>query len=303
MMTFTYKPRLTLTADLHPGYRLLRLRGIGAFGEVWEAEHASGENVALKFISCASTQGGGNLELRSIQVIQTLSHRHLTRIERVWCAGAFLIIAMELADGSLADLYDIYQAERGAGMPASHLLPLMTHAARALDFLNNQTHLINGQRVTVQHCDIKPANILLFGETVKLSDFSVTTTMRGPSKEHRRSGTPAFAAPEVFHGSLSNRTDQYALAVCYCQLRGGTPFPDVPSTFVPSYMPLRPDLSILTPEEQGPLARALAPAPEGRWPSCGELIDELHTRTSTPRSASSPYLARPELGRGPRQQE
>jgi serine/threonine protein kinase, bacterial len=292
MTAKTNMPRLNLSAELHPGYRLLRLRGAGGFGEVWEAERASGEKLALKFLSGAGTHGGGNMELRSIQIIQALSHRHLVQIEQVWCAGAFLVIAMELADGSLADLFDIYQTEGCAGLPASHLLPMMAQAAKALDFLNNHTHLINGQHVTVQHCDINPANILVFGETVKLSDFSLTTMLTGPIKHHRRSGTPAYAAPEVFHGTLTNRTDQYALAICYCRLRGGYPFPDTPATFIPTYTRPAPDLSMVTPAEQPALARALSPVAENRWPSCGDLIDELHKRTATLKAASNPYLRR-----------
>jgi serine/threonine protein kinase len=285
--------RINITADLHPGYRLLRLRGVGGFGEVWEAERLSdGGKVALKFLPCVGFRGGANLELRSIQIIQGLRHRYLIEIEKVWCAGAFLIVAMELADGSLLDLFDVYRDELGMGMPAAHLLPLMAQAAKALDFLNNSWHQINGQRVTVQHCDINPANILVFGEAVKLSDFSLTSMLTGPTKDHRRAGTTAYAAPEVFQGSLTNRTDQYALAVCYCRLRGALPFNDTPSQFLPTYVRPNPDLTMLSAVEQPVLARAMSRVPEDRWPSCGDMIRELHKRTGTPVKASSPYLRR-----------
>jgi serine/threonine protein kinase len=199
---------------------------------------------------------------------------------------------MELADGSLLDLFDVYKAERGDGMPPDHLLPLMTQAGRALDFLNTEPHMVGGRRVHVQHCDINPANILIFGETIKLTDFSLTTALTGPTKDHRRAGTPAYAAPEVFHGSLTNRTDQYALAVTYCKLRGALPFKDTPPAFLTSYTRPAPDLSMLTSAERPALARALSPVPEDRWPSCGELIKELHKVTSTRKSASNPYLRR-----------
>jgi hypothetical protein len=81
---------------------------------------------------------------------------------------------------------------------------------------------------------------------------------------------------------VSDRTDQYALAVCYCVLRGGRlPFPDTPDHFAPNYTRPAPDLSMLSPAERPAVARALAPVPPDRWPSCGELIAEL-TRQAAP---------------------
>ena len=287
--------RLNISPDLHPGYRLVCLRGIGGFGEVWEAEKENGNRVALKFLHCTGARGTAAMELRSLQIVQGLRHAHLIEIDRVWCAGAFLIVAMELADGSLTNLLEMYRDQNGSGLPAGHLLPLLTQAAKAIDFMNDRLHLVDGKQVGIQHCDITPSNLLLFGETVKLSDFSLTTMMNGSVKSNRRAGTTAYAAPEVFRGWLTHRTDQYALAVCYCQLRGGLPFHDSPDTFQPSYARPLPDLSMLTPAERPALARALSPVPEDRWGSCGQLIKELQVRTSTPKSASNPYLRRKPL--------
>ena len=64
-------------------------------------------------------------------------------------------------------------------------------------------------------------SIELFDKTVKLSDFGLTTSLASREKAHNRAGTPAFAGPEVYLGRVSDRTDQYALAVCYCLLRSG----------------------------------------------------------------------------------
>jgi serine/threonine protein kinase len=271
-----------LTPDLYPGYRLRRPRGRGSFGEVWEAENDTGAALALKFMRCIRGQGAA-LELRSIQVLQKFSHAHLIRIDRVWCAAEYLVIAMELADGSLGDLFEIYDADLGTPFPPSHILPLLAQAATALDFLNNRQHLVHGQWVTVQHCDVTPKNMLLCGKSVKLSDFGLTTTLTTRQKIHYRAGTPAFAAPEVFQGQVSHRTDQYALAVCYCLLRGGRlPFRDTPPNFQPDYVRPAPDLSMLEAAERPAVARALAASPQDRWPSCGELIADLQRVTSPP---------------------
>ncbi len=43
----------------------------------------------------------------------------------------------------------------------------------------------------------------------------------------------AYAAPEVFRGQRSRWTDQYALAVSYCEVRGGRlPFANAPRPFL-----------------------------------------------------------------------
>jgi serine/threonine-protein kinase len=299
-LTMNAVSKLRLTPDLYPGYRLRRLRGSGGFGEVWEAETEAGRTLALKFLPCARGRGAAQ-ELRSIQVIQTLEHPHLLKIDRVWCAGEFLVVAMELADGSLSDLLEVYRADLGTPLPPSHLLPLLAQAAKALDFLNNRQHLVSGQWVTVQHCDVTPPNLLLQDQTVKLSDFGLVTTLAGRHKVHYRAGTPAYAAPEIFQGQVSDRTDQYALAVCYCLLRGGRlPFVDTPRDFQTNYVRPAPDLSMVDAPERLTLARALATAPQDRWGSCEELIRELEKNTAPP-APESPSVRR-ENRREPRYQ-
>jgi serine/threonine protein kinase len=281
---------LRITPDLHPGYCLQRLRGRGSFGQVWEAKTHTGEPVALKFLPCAGDQAG--MEVRSLQLIRDCAHPGLVRIDKVWSAAGCLVIAMELADGSLADLLDVYQAELGTALPRDHLLPLLAQAAEVLDFLNTRQHCVHGRRVTFQHCDVKLANLLVFGEAVKLSDFGLTTALTSCEKAHQRAGTPAFAGPEVFQGRVTEHTDQYALAVCYCMLRGGRlPFHGTPATFDPQYVRPAPDLSMLDPDERPPISRALASVPQDRWPSCAELMARLakgwHPRTAGGSAASA----------------
>jgi serine/threonine protein kinase len=179
-------------------------------------------------------------------------------------------------------LLEVYRSELGTPLPPDHLCPLLAQAAQALDFLNTRQHHVQDQWATIQHCDVTPANILVFDQTVKLSDYGLTTALSGRAKTHYRAGTPAYVAQEVFQGQISDHTDQYALAVCYCLMRGGRlPFPTTPPDFPPGYVRPAPDLTMLTPPERGPVARALAPVPQDRWSSCGELIAELR-RVSAP---------------------
>ncbi len=258
-----------------PGYQLRRMRGRGGFGSVWEAVSESGRVVALKFLPCADNANASQ-EIRSIQVVRKLRHPNLIRIEQVWCHRGYVGITMELADGSLQDLLDAYQSEYTTPLPAGEVCGYLTQVAGVLDFLNGRQHLIDGKRVAIQHCDVKPTNLLLFGEKVKLSDFGLSSVTTTPVRSHRRAGTFAYAPPEVFQGRLSDWTDQYALAITYCQLRGGAmPFPDPPKTNLSSYVRPSPDLAMLDLEERLIVGRALAPVPQDRWPSCKEFMNQL----------------------------
>jgi serine/threonine protein kinase len=211
-------------------------------------------------------------------MVRQLHHPHLIRIDNTWCLPGYLVVEMELAEGTLQDLYEAFQDEFGTPIVPEQLWLLLSHAADALDFLNARQHHLNGQCIGIQHCDIKPSNLLLFGDTVKVSDFSLASTTTSGMKVHQRSGTTDFSAPEVFQGRLSDRADQYALAVTYCQLRTGRlPFHDSPPNYSRSYVRPVPDLTMLTEAERAIIGRALAPVPVDRWPSCGHMVAQLES--------------------------
>lgn len=260
---------------LWEGYHLRRLRGQGAFGEVWEAETATGQLVALKFLPCRD-DFSSTKELRNIATVRQLEHPNLMRTDRVWASAGFLVVCMELADGSLADLLHISQAEYGRGMSQNLVGDYLTQAGHALDFLNAHRHKFDGRTVGIQHCDIKPANLLVVGDTIKVGDFGLATQLSAPIAAHRRSGTPGYTAPEISNGRLTDWTDQYAFAVTYCQLRGGRlPFSQASTRPPGSHARLEPDLSMLADDEARAIRRALHHAPQERWSSCGELMAQL----------------------------
>jgi len=265
---------LAESETLWAGYRLRQLRGVGAFGRVWEAEAPDGKTVALKTVECKS--GIATHEIRNVRKISALHHPHIARIDKVWCERRRLVFVMELADGSLQDLAEVSKAEFGQPMAAHLLSDYFGQAAKALDFLNARRHVIGGLRVGVQHRDIKPNNLLLFGDKVKLCDFGLAAMTASSSVLNDSVGTPAYAAPEVFRGELSDWTDQYALAVSYCYLRGRLPFSDTPLGFRRDYIRPAPDLNMLDAAERPIIARALSSTPQDRWPSCEEMCRTLN---------------------------
>lgn len=261
-----------------PGYKLLRLRGRGGFATVWEAEAPESQRIALKFLSTQNT-GNTTRELRSFQALQSLSHPNLLKTHHVWSLPSMIVIGMELADASLLDLLMLYVEEFGKPLEVEKLCLYMVQTAQALDFLNARKHRIDGRLVGLQHGDIKPNNILLIGDTAKLADYGLASPTFGPNTPCPRHGTVEFCAPEVFSGHLTDYSDQFSLAVTYCVLRTGAfPYPTPPmgkDGLVKNYQRPEPDLSALSIPERAPVARALSPIPQQRFPTCGLFLSAI----------------------------
>src|SRR5436305_15105189 len=79
-----------------PGFRLIRPRGRGGFGEVWEAEASGGFRVALKFVRLSGR--AIDSELRSLEFLRGIHHPNLLASLGAWQADDTLIIGLELPD-------------------------------------------------------------------------------------------------------------------------------------------------------------------------------------------------------------
>jgi serine/threonine protein kinase len=258
-----------------PGYKLLRLRGRGGFATVWESTSPTGEPIALKFMSSQNSSSTAR-ELRSLQAIHRLDHPNLLRTRQVWSMSGQIVIAMDLADASLLDLFLLYAEEFGTPVEPDKVLLYLSQAAAALDHLNARQHSYEGRTVGFQHGDIKPNNILLVGDTAYLADYGLATPTQGTHTPCPRQGTLEYAAPEIFQGTLTETSDQFSLAVTYYLLRAGSfPFPPPPKSPGKSFVRPAPDLTGVPEEERMILIKALSPVPQSRYASCSELIRQL----------------------------
>ncbi len=248
-----------------PGYKLVKVLGRGAFGEVWQATGPDGFPVAMKFLRLAGK--GTDTEKRALKLMQGLRHPNLLGLHGAWRNGDYLIVAMELADRTLLDRLNEATDQGKRGIPPAELLGYMRQAAAGLDYLNSQS---------VQHRDVKPANLLLVGGGVKVGDFGLAKVLEKTIASVSHAMTPAYAAPEFFNGQASRWSDQYSLAVTYCQLRGGQlPFEGDLACLLAGHLLNAPNLEMLPAAERPAVERALAKKPEERWPDCAAFVEAL----------------------------
>lgn len=257
-----------------PGYRLLAPLGRGGFGEVWKCEAPGGLHKAVKFV-----HGGRHIldeqapavdELRAIQHVKSIRHPFILTLERVEIVDGVLVMVMELADHSLADLLDTARQAGSPGLSRGAILNYLREASEVLDVMQTQ----HG----VQHLDVKPRNLFLVSNHVKVGDFGLVTTLAaGKSGNCVGAITPRYAAPELFQGEVSANSDQYSLAIVYQELlTGRVPFDGRNARqLMFQHLQNQPDLSALPEGDRLLVARALAKDPQARFPSCMAFVEAL----------------------------
>ncbi|NBT13186.1 MAG: hypothetical protein EBS56_06330 [Planctomycetia bacterium] len=191
-------------------------------------------------------------------------------------AALELIVAMGLGDQTLHDRLREALAAGEQGLPLPQLLQWMQEAARALDHFNSGSRRLTDNVVAIQHCDIKPQNILLVGDVVQVCDFGLARVQGEVRATSNNMASLAYAAPEMVTKPYdpSPTTDQYCLAVTYVELRTGRlPYAEVnPAAIIRSKVDGTLDLSALPPAEAIVLGRALRVDPAKRFQSCTEMV-------------------------------
>ncbi|HVK11101.1 MAG TPA: tubulin-like doman-containing protein [Gemmataceae bacterium] len=286
--------RIDVNCEPIPGYRLIERIGGGGFGEVWKAEAPGGLLKAIKVIhgDLRSVDADGckhaEQELRALKRLQGIRHPYLLSLERYDVVEGRVLIVSELADCNLWERFREHRAQQRQGIPRGELLRYMHEAAEVLDLMNNQYQL--------QHLDIKPQNLFLLHNHVKVADFGLVKDLEGLRGQITGGVTPVYAAPETFDSIVTRYCDQYSFAIVYQELLTGVrPFDGTSGQkLLLQHLREPPNLGPLPPADRPIIGRALSKRPEDRFPTCLEFVEALSAagadtpgpRVSVPTSSS-----------------
>lgn len=263
------------------GYVLRKRLGAGGYGEVWLADAPGGLQKAVKLIYGTVDESHAASELKSLERVRTASHPFLLSLERIEVIEGQVIIVTELAEGSLHDRFEQYRRKGEPGIPRANLLEMLRDTADALDFL--------AQKHSLQHLDVKPGNLLLIADRIKVADFGLVKNLHDQTQSLVGGLTPTYSAPEIFDGRPDYRSDQYSLAIVYMEmLTGHLPFRGkTTAELARQHINQAPALEALPPADRAVVARALSKNPLDRFPTCRSFVEQLQKT----RGAVIPQLA------------
>lgn len=284
--------RAVVDAEPIPGYRLLERLGSGGYGEVWKVSAPGGLYKAIKFIYGHLDDSRAGQEVKALNRIRGVRHPFLLAIERVEIIDGQLAILTELADETLNDRFDHFRQQGEVGIPREMLLDYMRDVADALDYMSD--------KYSLQHLDVKPGNLLLVADRLKVADFGLVKDLHGEDVTATGGVSPAYAACEFFDGRVSRYSDQYSLAIVYMEmLTGCRPFPGTTAVQLAlQHSTGKPMLDPLPAEDRPAVARALSKDPNERFPSCKDFIAALRVKPKEggPESGAGDMEVSPTVG-------
>jgi serine/threonine protein kinase len=253
------------------------------------AHHVSdpSQQVVIKVFdaTCLNLEQKSESLLQKMEWIKQLKHAHIVPVLDLGIEqGQPYIVSTYLSSGSLRHRLDHQSSQ---SLTLQEALPIVFQVARALRYAH-QNNILHG--------NIKPENIF-FNEQGKalladfrLADFIDVTKLDYNSDPH----TTCYMAPEQFSGTISEKSDQYALAcLTYELITGRTPFSA--QSFSPMWtkqnsqraIPLSDLVPNLPEQAEEVVLKAMAKDPSERYANISIFIRALEALSLLPTSVAT----------------
>lgn len=180
--------------------------GEGAYGVVWRAKEIdSGDVVAIKCMHTPTCAAGTVQLMRELRALRAFDHPHVLRLRGVYeDARGHVAIVTAVADCTLDSVISLLATSERRCL-------LICQMLQGIAYLHARGWI---------HCDIKPANILIFGETAVIGDLGMIRHVNDTDAYPPYVVTRWYRPPEVAfgHGELTPAVDIWSIACVWFQM-------------------------------------------------------------------------------------
>jgi serine/threonine-protein kinase len=273
-------PRTLTAGNLVGPYRIVRLIQLGGASQVYEVEDTrTAQRWALKLLPVEVTRDQVLLMRFDDEAenLKKLDHPNVVALRDLGEDFGDRYLVFDLAPGgkvgsqTCRDLSDL-----SGPLPEAEIIRVGRQVCDALHYIHSRGIL---------HRDLKPGNLLVFGERVAIADFGISRApgCRGLTLTGLPVGTPEYMAPEQsLQEEVDRRTDLYALGcILYALATGRPPYrSDSPLTTAMYHVQATPprieDLNpAISHGLQNLIYKAIQKDPERRYQSARDLFDDL----------------------------
>jgi serine/threonine protein kinase len=281
------------------GYKTIAKVGEGGMGTVYKAEHELMERIsAVKVLKRAFSDDKVRFErfLIEARALAQLNHENILKIFDIKTLDDMTLMVLEFIEGrSMID-----ELKEKGKLDPEEAIQYLLQSARGLGAAHEQG---------IIHRDIKPGNLMLCDNQVRIADFGLARSVAaevGVIRVGQLLGTPLYMSPEQAQGEKAGpEADIYCLGATFFHLLAGRPpytGMGISSVLKSHIQEPPPNLRMMNPKVSEDFAtligRMMAKKPEHRFENGNVLAREVEEftrtrRTTAPADAPAPTLELP----------
>lgn len=196
-------------------YITRKIIGKGGMGLVYQVKDimTGNSDIALKTIKSSSGEKNELLNRFKIEfeIMTRLKHPNLVQVYDYGYdhINDIPYITMEYIKGhTLKEFLKLY-----ASIPLDRILDIIINILRGMEFMHSRDIISR---------DIKPSNIIIGSDQVKLMDFGISDL--GSPEKNKIKGSILYIPPESFFGGINHRSDIYSLGIVFYEILTGKSF-------------------------------------------------------------------------------